>query len=325
MWPLNVMVVIGLVAMVMQARMAGPLVIGHRGASGHRPEHTLESYALAIDMGAAAIEPDLVATKDGVLIARHENEIGGTTDVAAKFPARQTTKTIDGKPVTGWFAEDFTIDEIRTLRARERLEFRSHAFDGQFEIPTFEAVLDLAVRRSRELGREIAIYPETKHPTYFRSIGLPLEERLLEALARRGFTAKASPVFVQSFEPSSLQYLRPRTAVRLVQLLDQQARPTPDRLRAIAAWADGVGLHKELVIPVGQDGTPGAPTSVVRDAHDAGLFVHVWTLRRDPQFLPAGYGGDAAREVADFLDLGVDGFFTDFPDVGAAVVRARRP
>src|SRR5436190_683722 len=200
-----------------------PLIIAHRGASGHRPEHTLEAYALAIQMGADMIEPDLVSTRDGVLIARHENEIGGTTDVAAKCPSRKTTKTIDGRPVTGWFAEDFTWTEIQTLRANERLPFRSHDLDGKFAIPTFADVIGLAEEKSRALGREIAVYPETKHPSYFRSIGLGLEEKLVEVAGRHHLSGRASPIFIQSFEPSSLERLRSMTRARLVQLLDAGA------------------------------------------------------------------------------------------------------
>jgi glycerophosphoryl diester phosphodiesterase len=298
-----------------------PIVIAHRGASGHRPEHTIEAYTLAIEMGADVIEPDLVSTKDGVLIARHENEIGGTTDVAVKFPDRRTTRTIDGTSVTGWFTEDLTLAEIKTLRARERLEFRSHAYDGQFAIPTFDEVLALASRKSLELGRPIGVYPETKHPTYFRGIGLPIEDRLLAALRTYGLTEKTSPVFVQSFEPSSLRYLRSRTAARLVQLTDRAADVTPAKLAEIATYADGIGVEKKLIIPVDEHGTAQAPTSLVRDAHAAQLFVHVWTLRREPQFLPARYHGDLAAEVRQFVETGIDGLFTDFPDVAASVIK----
>jgi glycerophosphoryl diester phosphodiesterase len=298
-----------------------PIVIAHRGASGHRPEHTIEAYTLAIEMGADVIEPDLVSTKDGVLIARHENEIGSTTDVAVKFPDRQTTKTIDGTSVTGWFTEDFTLAEIKTLRARERLDFRSHAYDGRFAIPTFDEVLALASRKSIELGRPIGVYPETKHPSYFRSLGLPLEDRLLAALRLYGLTDTTSPVFVQSFEASSLRDLRPRTSVRLVQLTDRAADVTPEKLTDIATYADGIGVEKKLIIPIDEDGTAQAPTSLVRDAHAANLFVHVWTLRREPQFLPASYHGDLAAEVRRFVDAGVDGIFTDFPDVAAGVIK----
>jgi glycerophosphoryl diester phosphodiesterase len=300
-----------------------PLILAHRGASGYRPEHTIEAYTLAIQMGADVIEPDVVSTKDGVLIARHENEIGSTTDVAAKFPGRRTTKQIDGKAVTGWFSEDFTLAEIRTLRARERLDFRSHDHDGQFAIPTLDDVLALADAKSRETGRPIGVYPETKHPAYFRGIHLPLEDRLLTALRAHGLTEKTSPVFIQSFEASSLQYMRSRTAARLVQLTDDAADVTPARLAEIATYADGIGVEKALVVPVDDQGMAGAATSLVRDAHAANLFVHVWTLRREARFLPVTYHGDLEAEVRRFVAAGVDGLFTDFPDVAAAVIKPR--
>jgi glycerophosphoryl diester phosphodiesterase len=302
------------------AQQAPLFVIAHRGASGYRPEHTMEAYRLAIEMGADAIEPDLVITRDGVLIARHENEIGGTTDVAARFPDRRTTKVIDGQPVSGWFAEDFTLAEIRSLRARERLSFRSHAHDGRFLVPTFDEVLALAAAASRETGRTIAVYPETKHPSYFRGIGLPLEDVLLDRLRAHGLVERASPVFIQSFEPSSLEYLRSRTRVRLVQLTESPADVTPDRLAATARYADGIGPNKTLLVPVGADRRTLAPTRVVRDAHDAGLFVHAWTMRSEPVYLSPSYQGDPLAEVREYIALGVDGVFADFPDVA---VRAR--
>ena len=314
-----------------------PIVIAHRGASGHRPEHTLAAYALAIDMGADFVEPDLVSTRDSVLVARHENEIGGTTDVAAKYPDRRTTRTIDGRPVTGWFTEDFTLAELRTLRATERLPFRSHAHDGREPIPTLDEILDLVVRRSRETGRRIGVYPETKHSSYFRSIGLPLEEPLLAALARRGWTTAAAPVFIQSFEVGNLRALRPRTGVRLAQLIAAEGGPadaatsadvpatyaemrTPAGLARIARYANAVGVEKSLVQPIDSDGRRRAPTSLVADAHRAGLAVHVWTLRSDAAFLPKAYAGDAAAEWRAFAALGVDGIFGDFPDVGVATL-----
>ena len=300
-----------------------PLIIAHRGASGHRPEHTIEGYTLAIEMGADVVEPDLVSTKDGVLVARHENEIGGTTDVEGKFPARKTTKQIDGQAISGWFTEDFTLAELKTLRARERLPFRSHDYDGRFVVPTFEEIVDLAARKSRETGRAIAVYPETKHPTYFRSIGLPLEPPLVATLDARGLRRKADPVFIQSFEPSSLQTLRTMTGVRLMQLLDEGADVTPDRLAAIAKYADGIGPNKRLIVPAGPDGRLLPPTSLVGEAHAAGLFVHVWTMRSEDVFLSPSYGGDPKREYEQFASLGVDGLFTDFPDVAAAVFRRR--
>jgi len=298
-----------------------PIIIGHRGASGHRPEHTLESYRLAVEMGADFIEPDLVSTKDGVLIVRHENEIGGTTDVASKFPDRKRMARIDGQDVTGWFAEDFTLAEIKTLRARERLEFRSHAYDGQFEIPTFDDVIELAQRLGREAGRTIGIYPETKHPTYFRSIKLPLEDHLLASLESHGWNSREAPVFIQSFETENLRALRHRTSVRLILLIDQQNDPIDDtKLRDIASYADGVGLNTRLVIPSDKERRLLPPTDIVMRAHAAGLLVHVWTLRQEPTFLSPSYNGDFEAEFKQFRDLGVDGIFTDFPDVGRKAI-----
>jgi glycerophosphoryl diester phosphodiesterase len=293
-----------------------PIVIAHRGASGHRPEHTLEAYRLAVEMGADFIEPDLVSTKDGVLIARHENEIGGTSDVAERFPDRKQTKTIDGQSITGWFTEEFTLAEIKTLRARERLPFRSHAYDGQFQIPTFDEVIALAQQLGASRGRPVGIYPETKHPTYFRSIKLPLEEPLLASLEKKGWNTREAPVFIQSFEQANLRELRKKTKVRLVQLAGTPALLSDAALKDIASYADGLGPEKRMVIPVNTDGSLGAPTDVITRAHALGLVVHVWTLRVEKEFLPAAYQGVAAAEFERFRQLGVDGVFTDFPDVG---------
>lgn len=294
-----------------------PIVIAHRGASGHRPEHTLAAYSLAVDMGADFIEPDLVSTKDGVLVARHENEIGGTTDVAEKFPQRRTTKIIDGDTLTGWFTEDFTLSELRTLRAKERLPFRSHAYDGQFKIPTFDEVLALADSLGRARGRVVGVYPETKHPSYHRAIGLPLEPKLLAALRARGLDRREAPVFIQSFEDGNLRTLRGETRVKLVYLLGAGAL-SAERLRDIATFADAIGVNQRML--VGAD-SAAVPTTLVRDAHAAGLLVHVWTLRSEPVFLGKRYGGDPAAEVKEMVRLGVDGIFGDFPDV---VVRGMR-
>jgi glycerophosphoryl diester phosphodiesterase len=304
------------------AAPASVLVIGHRGASGHRPEHTLESYRLAARMGADFIEPDLVPTRDGVLIARHENEIGSTTDVAERFPDRRRTRAVDGQTVTGWFTEDFTLAEIRTLRARERLAFRSHAYDGRFEVPTFDEVIDLAQALGRELGRPIGVYPETKHPAYFRGIGLPLEDRLVDALQRHGWDRTCAPVCIQSFERSSLECLRPKTTAKLVQLVNDRETVVADsELRAIRGYADAIGPNKRLVIPAAVDGTLKSATDLVARAHAAGLLVHVWTMRSDAQFLAADYQGDPEAEYRDFARLGVDGVFTDYPDAAARVLR----
>jgi glycerophosphoryl diester phosphodiesterase len=310
------------VAVTMSAAMQKPIIIGHRGASGHRPEHTLAGYRLAAEMGADYIEPDLVSTKDGVLIARHENEIGGTTDVATKFPDRERTKAIDGMSVTGWFTEDFTLAEIKTLRARERLEFRSHAWDEQFEVPTFDDVIELAQKLGKELGRPIGVYPETKHPTYFRSIGLPLEDRMLASLGRHGWNADDAPVFIQSFE-TNLREIRPKTKVKLIQLLEGKV-PTDAELRTIKSYADGIGPNTRLVIPAKADGTLLTPTDLVARAHAIGLLVHVWTLRAEPVFLSPSYRGDFGAEFRQFRDLGVDGIFTDFPDAAMRAL-ARSP
>jgi len=298
-----------------------PLVIAHRGASGYRPEHTLEAYRLGIEMGADYIEPDLVITKDGVLIARHENEISGTTDVADRFPDRNRTRVVDGESIAGWFTEDFTLAEIASLRARERLAGRSHEFDGQFLAPTFDEVIELAQRLGRERGREVGIYPETKHPTYFRSIHAPLEEPLLASLAKAGWDRRESPVFIQSFEAANLRLLRAKTKARLVQLTSSMAMVDDAGVKAIAQYADAIGIEKQLILPVAQDGTPGRPTDLVSRAHAAGLLVHVWTLRADKEFLPAGYGGDASAEVRRFRDLGVDGIFTDHPDIAVRALK----
>ncbi len=290
-----------------------PLVIAHRGASGYRPEHTLAAYELAIEMGADFIEPDLVSTRDGVLVARHENDISGTTDVVDRpeFRSWRRTKRIDGREVTGWFTEDFTLAEIKTLRARERLEFRDRQFNGMFEIPTFQEILDLARRRN------VGVYPETKFPSYFRSLGLPLEEPMVEALHAAGFQGPGAEVFLQSFEMGSLKLLKTLTDLPRIQLLDDGAHTmaAPERLAEIAAYADGIGPNKRLIVPVGQDGRLRPPTSLVEDAHRAGLLVHPWTFRSDPVFLAADYEGDPVREIEQFLALGADGLFTDFPDL----------
>lgn len=321
----------------MEKPLDGPvLVIAHRGASGERPEHTLGSYTLAIEQGADFIEPDLVLTKDGILVARHENEISETTDVAARpeFAGRKTSKTIDGQTMTGWFTEDFTLAELKTLRAKERLpQLRkaNMAFDGQFEIPTFEEILELAKAESVRTGRTIGVYPETKHPSYFASIGLPHEAPLLALLERYGHVERSAPVFIQSFEVENLKALRAKTKVRLIQLMDEKGSP-PDRpdltypemataegLKAVAAYADGVGPNKALVIPRTLLGNLGEPTMLVRDAHRAGLAVHPWTFRRENYFLPlsAKSGidprgvGDVESEIRAYLATGIDGFFSD--------------
>jgi glycerophosphoryl diester phosphodiesterase len=324
-------------------------VVGHRGASGYRPEHTLAAYETAINQCADYIEPDVVSTKGGVLVARHENEISGTTNVATRpeFADRRTTKTIDGTSITGWFTEDFTLAELRTLRAKERLPQvrpQNTPFDGLYLVPTLDEVLDLA-RNSRTCeGAPVGVYPETKHPTYFDSIGLSLEEPLVRELRRNGFDRADAPVIVQSFEVGNLQELDELTDVRLGQLISSSGAPydfvadgdprtyadmvTRSGLRDVAAYADGIGAEKNVLIPRNADGTLAAPSTVIREAHRVGLDVHTWTFRRENQFMPTEFRsstdpngiGDLVGEIRVFMEAGLDGFFTDNPDLGTAAV-----
>jgi glycerophosphoryl diester phosphodiesterase len=329
--------------------VGAPILIAHRGASGYRPEHTLAAYELAARMGADYLEPDLVPTADGHLVARHENEISETTDVAERLELtdRRTTKVVDGVEVTGWFAEDLTLAELRTLRCRERLPRlrpANTAYDGQFLVPTLAEILDLRSRLSDDLGRELGVYPETKHPTYFRDRGLPLEEPLVAALAEAGLNRVDAPVFVQSFELGSLVTLR-RLGLRvpLVFLVAETGAPydlgaagdgrtyadllTPAGLVELAHWVAAIGPHKDLVVGRSPTGGLGEPTSLVADAHAAGLQVHPWTFRRENAFLPTDLQGpdgtgDVVAEIRRHLAAGVDGFFTDNADLGQAA-RAR--
>src|SRR5512146_46074 len=330
--------------------MSQPFVIAHRGASGYAPEHTLVSYFTAIALGADYIEPDLVMTRDGVLVARHENEIDGTTDVAGRseFAGRRKTKIIDGVSITGWFTEDFLLEELKTLRARERIpELRpaNTRLDGRLEVPTLEEILALVraveeQRRvcARELGlREpepIGVYPETKHPSHFAGLGLAMEERLVQTLERHGYRGRDGRAFLQSFETGNLQVLSRLTKLPLVQLIEAAGAPydlvqsgdartyadlaTPEGLEGIAAYAACIGPAKSLVIARDGEGRLTEPTSLVADCHAAGLKVHPWTFRAEREFLPAGL--DLEGELREFLSVGIDGFFTDQPDVG---VRAR--
>jgi glycerophosphoryl diester phosphodiesterase len=324
-----------------------PIVIGHRGASGYRPEHTLAAYELAIAMGADYIEPDLVATKDHVLVARHENEISATTDVEGhpEFADRRTTKVIDGVSVTGWFTEDFTLEELKTLRAEERIpDVRpdNTAFDGLYEIPTLQEVIDLA----RQKG--VGVYPETKHPTYFDSIGLSLEEPLVGTLEANGYTKKKDPVFVQSFEVSNLKDLDEMTDVSLVQLVNDTGKPfdfvvsgdprtyadmiTDEGLKEIATYAEGIGTNKNLIVPRDASNRLLEPTDLVDRAHRARLMVHAWTFRNENVFLPEDFRqgnpaspefpratGNSPAEYVLFFGTGLDGVFSDNPDTAVAV------
>ena len=328
-----------------------PLVIGHRGASGYLPEHTLPGYALAIKRGADYIEPDLVSTKDGHLIARHEPDITNTTDVAShpEFASLKRTRMIDGAPVTGWFATDFTLAQIRKLRAVQPFPERPQQFNGRYRIPTFEEVIELAQRWSRKTGRRIGIYPETKHPTYHRKHGLPLEGKLLATLHEYGWDKRSSPVFIQSFEQSNLIELNKRTNLRLIQLIDANDvnpdgtldytapydRPydwtvsgdpklqkrtfgylvTNNGLDEVRKYADGIGPWKPYIQPSqGATGPLLAPTDLVQRAHHRGLLVHPYTFRNESFRLNPDYNGNPVNEYLRYYELGVDGLFSDFAD-----------
>ncbi|MFF3847454.1 glycerophosphodiester phosphodiesterase [Streptomyces sp. NPDC002328] len=324
-----------------------PTIIGHRGASGYRPEHTFGSYQLALDLGADIVEAgDLVPTKDGHLVCRHEPEIGGTTDVAdhPEFAARRTTKLLDGVSTTGWFTEDFTLAELKTLRATERIPAnRPHntLYNGRWDIPTFEEVLKWQDRQTRERGKQVWIYPELKHPTYFRELGLGLEERVAKALRRHGKDGKNAPVILQSFEPTSIQRLNKLVDNPLVVLLSgATTRPwdfvatgdprtvadlvTRKGLREIAGYAQGIGPTLDLVIPKDAAGNLTTPTTLVRDAHAVGLILHPYTLRNENPFLPANFRkgsdpdgyGDVFGAYRTYFATGIDGVFTDQPDTG---------
>jgi glycerophosphoryl diester phosphodiesterase len=318
-----------------------PILIAHRGASGYLPEHTLAAYALAIAQGADYIEPDLVVTRDGVLVARHENEISGTTDVAAhpEFSARRRSQDIDGIETVGWFSEDFTLAELKTLRARERIpELRSGnaQYDGRLEVPTFAEILALlsqvnATRTQAGLA-PVGVYPETKHPSHFNRLGRALEPLLLAALAS---DPGAAPVFIQSFEVGNLRELRRLCDYPLVQLMASDGGPWDavnhgattyagmagrEGLQQVAEYANAVGVQKDMVISLDADGHP-RPTPLVANAHAAKLMVHAWTFRAENCFLPERWRigvdpsahGNLAAEIGQHLAAGVDGLFSDFP------------
>ncbi|CDG82005.1 glycerophosphoryl diester phosphodiesterase family protein [Janthinobacterium agaricidamnosum NBRC 102515 = DSM 9628] len=330
-------------------------MFAHRGASALRPEHTLASYAKAIRDGADYIEPDLVSTRDGVLVARHETHMTDTTDVAQRpeFASRRSKKTVDGEAHDGWFVDDFTLAELKTLRAIERLPKvrpNNTRYDGQFQIPTFEEIIDFVAAESAAQGRIIGIVPELKSSTYFASVGLPMEDRFVDILKAHEYTRRA-PVEIQSFEIANLKYLRGKLGkpanMRLMQLVvDMPLRPsdvaaaggkltfndmlTPSGLRDIARYADVVAPPTRGIIPLGKDERLLAPTSLVDDAHKAGLLVHIWTFRPENQFLAAdfrdGQGPNSRNEAGSiaemkrYIDTGIDGFFSDDPGLGKIAV-----
>ena len=335
------------------AIVSEPVVYSHRGASGYRPEHTLAAYRLAVQEGADYIEPDLVMTRDGVLVDRHEPEIGGTTDVAAhpEFAGRRTAKVLDGKPVTGWWVQDFTLAELKTLRAKERLpKLRpdSAAYDGRFEVPTLEEVLDLRDELSAQSGRTVGVIPEIKHSSFLHAAGFDPEQALMKALTAHGLNRPDAELWVQSFELAPLVRLDNELGYRakLIFLVNADGSPydlvakgdprsytdllQAPSLKELANDIDGLGVDKRRVIPVAGDGTLGASTSLVTDAHRAGLEVVAWTFRAENSFLPVDYrtGSDPAAhgrlgdEVTRFLKTGVDGVFCDQPDICVAARNA---
>ncbi|MET3374450.1 glycerophosphoryl diester phosphodiesterase [Variovorax boronicumulans] len=349
-----------------------PLVIAHRGASGYLPEQTLESYARAIELGADVIEMDLVSTKDGVLIARHDPNLAISTDVAKhpRFASRKKTIQVDGETQTGWFSNDFTLAEIKTLGGISTDPERPQEFNGKFKVVTFQEIIDFAKAKSKETGRTIAIYPETKNPTYFRDLGMPMEDKVIAAINAAGWNSKTAPIYVQSFEPGSLKYMKSKGLnTRLIQLIDGDGidmktgamtyavpvdRPyewtkagdkrnfdvmvTPAGLAEIKTYADGIGPWKRYIVSVkgtvGADGkvvdvnkdgkindadaTSTAPTTLIADAHKAGLFVHPFTFRNESRRLASDYHKDGKNEYAVYYKLGVDGVFTDFTDTALA-------
>lgn len=345
-----------------------PLVVGHRGASGYLPEHTLEAYGRAIDMGADFVEPDLVVTRDGVLIARHEPNITSTTNVATlpQFASRRTTKKVDGVDETGWFASDFTLAEIKSLGAVITDAERSKQFDGLYKIPTLQEIIDLVKARRASTGRDIGIYPETKHPTFHRTLGLGLEDRLISALNTAGWNSRTAPVLVQSFEPGSLKEMKAKgLTARMIQLIDgddydlktgavsyaapydrpydwtvsgdtrlYSAMVTPAGLAEIKSYADGIGPWKPYIVPIKAmldasgnivdrngdgarnygDASSQPASSLIDDAHKAGLIVHAYTFRNEQRRLAFDYAKDPKAEYLQFYRLGIDGLFSDFPD-----------
>lgn len=326
-----------------QLSLQRPVVIGHRGACGYRPEHTLASYELAVRMGADFIETDIVPTRDGILICRHESELSRSTS-ALDFPDlvdQKRRKIIEGVEFAGIFSEDLTFAQIQRLRAREPMDLRSDDYDDQFPIASLEDLLDAFSHWRSNFNPRLGLIIEVKHPTYFESLGLDIGQNLHATLERAGLLGDDSPVVAESFETSILQRLHQRSGLRIIQLLDApQMAPadratsehhctyadlmTPAGLAAIREYAFAIGPWKRLIVPqrlAGEMGDRGAsvrldaPTSLIADAHAAGLQVHSWTFRSEAGFLAEEYAGDPLREYEQFLLLGLDGFISDFPDV----------
>lgn len=349
-----------------------PLVVAHRGASGYLPEETMEAYARAIELGADVIEMDLVVTRDGVLVARHDPNLALSTDVAShsEFASRKKTMKVDGRTETGWFVQDFTLAEVKTLGGISTDAERPQQFNGKFKVVTFQELLDFQKLKTRETGRAIAIYPETKNPTWFRELGLPMEDKVVAMIDAAGLNSKTAPIYVQSFEPGSLKYMKSKgLKTKLVQLINGTGidmttgamahasvthRPyewdvagdlrtfgtmvTPAGLAEIKTYADGIGPWKRYIISIkGTIGPNGKPvdvnkdgkvndadatsikaTTLIADAHKAGLFVHPFTFRNESRRLPIDYQGDPKNEYLAYYRLGADGVFTDFTDTAMA-------
>lgn len=291
-----------------------PLIIGHRGASGYLPDHTIEAYELAVAQGADYIEPDFVPSKDGYLFARHENELSQTTNVAEVFPRKKTKKTIEGRVVEGWFSEDLTHDEMKKLRARQPMPFRDQSHNDKYEIPTLAEVLALRASLSREHKRRIGVIPELKHPDHFRAMNFPVEGWMVQIMEAWALNRPGSPLIVQAFDAASVEKMNSMMPnIQAIQLLEDDADVSDAALTAIKTYADGIGPPKTLIVPV-KDGNAGGATDLVQRAHKIGLTVYPYTFRPEKQFLPASYGGDPAPEYCQFAALGVDGIFTDTPD-----------
>lgn len=323
------------------------IIIAHRGASGYRPEHTIESYRLAAEMGADFLEPDLVITKDGHLVCRHENNIIDTTDVADRvgFEPRYKEKIIDGVLQKGFFTEDFTLEELKTLKCRERLpnlRKENTKYNDLLEIPTFEELLILREELCQKYNREIGVYPETKHPSYFKTQNLEFDDKLLRLLEKYNLNKKSSPVFIQSFETENLKTLSQKTEVKLIQLMQEEGGAwnnqrgitktykemcSPDELKEIAKYAYGIGPQKTMIFPIDERGFSKAESLLVKDAHEAGLKLHPWTFRAENIFLAKQYQNDNSEwgnieaEIKSFVDIGIDGIFCDFPDIAYKVIK----
>ena len=312
-----------------------PLIVGHRGAPGYVPEETERSYRLALQLGADYIEPDLVMSKDGVLIVRHENDLSDTTNADEVYPNLIAEKVVDGVKEKGVFSEDLTLAQIKKLKAKERLPYRSHKDDGKYDVLTFEEYLQIAKDEGEKRGRPIGLIPEIKHSTYFHKLGFDPERQLVRLLNKYGYNKYKSPVIIQSMEISNLKRLRGMVRVELMQLLDEpnlqpadvvaahgkltyKEMATPKGLRRIARYADWISPDKSYIIPLNENSkTMPKPTSFVHDAHVAGLNVMPWTFRADDVDVRKFYSGDEDAEYNQFFSLGIDGLFTDFPDLAA--------